>query len=98
MNQRKLPGMAKTPDIQATSQDASAVADFEQSMQALEQLVAKMEAGDMTLEQSLDAYSKGVSLYQRCQSALEQAELRVRQLSDPARPEPANPFADIDDD
>ncbi|MBN8715627.1 exodeoxyribonuclease VII small subunit [Thermomonas sp.] len=90
--------MAKTPDIQATSQDASAVADFEQSMQALEQLVAKMEAGDMTLEQSLDAYSKGVSLYQRCQSALEQAELRVRQLSDPARPEQANPFADIDDD
>ncbi|WP_240124898.1 exodeoxyribonuclease VII small subunit [Thermomonas alba] len=90
--------MTKTPDSLDPAQDASAVADFEKSMQALEQLVAQMEAGGMTLEQSLDAYTRGVSLYQRCQAALEQAELRVRQLSDPARPEQANPFADIDDD
>ncbi|TCT26102.1 exodeoxyribonuclease VII small subunit [Thermomonas haemolytica] len=88
--------MAKTPDTQAAPQDASAVADFEQSMQALEQLVAKMEAGDMTLEESLAAYERGVGLYRRCQSALEQAELRVRQLSDPARPEQANPFENDD--
>lgn len=106
MNRRKLPGMAKTsaprataqPTAQDKTQDASAVADFEQSMQALEQLVAKMEAGDMSLEESLAAYERGVSLYQRCQSALEQAELRVRQLSDPARPEQANPFETDDDD
>lgn len=99
--------MAKqTPDTQAHApetapgnpQEASAVTDFEQSMQALEALVAKMEAGEMSLEESLAAYERGVGLYRRCQSALEQAELRVRQLSDPARPEQASAFDAGDDD
>ena len=35
-------------------QDASPVADFEQSMQALEALVGRMEAGEMSLEESLE--------------------------------------------
>ena len=83
----------KTPDKDVPSP----VADFEQSMQALEDLVGKMEAGEMTLEESLAAYERGVGLYRRCQSALEQAELRVRLLSDPANPGEAKPF-DIGDD
>ena len=62
-------------------------------MQALEDLVGKMEAGEMTLEESLAAYERGVGLYRRCQTALEQAELRVRQLSDPAKPDDAQAFA-----
>ena len=76
--------------------DTSAVADFEQSMQALEDLVGRMEAGEMTLEESLAAYERGVGLYRRCQGALEQAELRIRLLADPAQPEQARPF-DADD-
>ena len=72
--------------------EASPVADFEQSMQALEDLVGKMESGDMTLEDSLAAYERGVGLYRRCQGALEQAELRVRLLSDPAKPDQARDF------
>jgi len=71
---------------------ASPVADFEASMQALEDLVGRMEAGDMSLEESLAAYERGVGLYRRCQDALEQAELRVRLLSDPANPDEARPF------
>ena len=77
---------------QPTAQDASPVADFEQSMQALEDLVARMETGEMTLEESLAAYERGVGLYRRCQGALEQAELRVRLLSDPGNPDEARPF------
>lgn len=73
-------------------QDSSPVADFEQSMQSLEDLVARMEAGEMTLEESLAAYERGVGLYRHCQAALEQAELRVRLLSDPANPDDARPF------
>ncbi|GHB97984.1 exodeoxyribonuclease VII small subunit [Thermomonas carbonis] len=73
-------------------QDTSPVADFEQSMQSLEDLVARMESGEMTLEESLAAYERGVGLYRSCQSALEQAELRVRLLSDPANPDDARPF------
>ena len=73
-------------------QDSSPVADFELSMQSLEDLVARMETGEMTLEESLAAYERGVGLYRHCQTALEQAELRVRLLSDPANPDDARPF------
>lgn len=72
--------------------ETSPVADFENSLDALEQLVEKMEHGDMSLEESLAAYERGVGLYRRCQQALEQAELRVRLLSDPADPSAAEPF------
>ena len=72
--------------------EASPVAHFEQSLDELEQLVGKMEHGEMSLEDSLAAYERGVGLYRRCQAALEQAELRVRLLSDPAAPGDAKPF------
>ncbi len=72
--------------------ETSPVADFEASLEALEQLVEQMERGEMSLEESLAAYERGVGLYRRCQSALEQAELRVRLLSDPADPATAEPF------
>lgn len=73
----------------------SPVSDFEQSLDALEQLVEKMEHGDLSLEASLAAYERGVGLYRRCQSALEHAELRVRLLSDPQDPASAEAFAPI---
>ena len=88
--------MAKKTTPDATSK-ASPVAHFEQSLDELEQLVGKMEHGEMSLEESLAAYERGVGLYRRCQSALEQAELRVRLLSDPANPGDAKPFDTNDD-
>ena len=83
--------MARKPAADP-SPSASPVADFEASLDQLEQLVGKMEQGDMTLEESLAAYERGVGLYRRCQSALEQAELRVRLLGDPDRPDRSEPF------
>jgi exodeoxyribonuclease VII small subunit len=68
------------------------VAQFESSLDELEQLVQKMEKGEMSLDDSLAAYERGVNLYRQCQGALEQAELRVRLLSDPADPDSAQPF------
>lgn len=82
--------MAKKP-----TPDASPVANFEQSLDELEQLVERMEHGNLSLEESLAAYERGVGLYRQCQSALEQAELRVRLLSDPAQPDNAEPFAPL---
>jgi len=76
---------AQTPD------SPSAVAQFENSLDELEQLVQKMERGDLSLDDSLAAYERGVGLYRRCQAALEQAELRVRLLADPAEGE-GQPF------
>ncbi len=74
---------------------ASPVSDFEQSLDALEQLVEKMEHGELSLEESLAAYERGVGLYRRCQSALEHAELRVRLLSDPQDPGTAQAFGPV---
>ncbi|HJW45881.1 MAG TPA: exodeoxyribonuclease VII small subunit [Lysobacter sp.] len=86
--------MARKPD--SDNPAASPVADFEQSLDALEQLVEQMERGEMSLEESLAAYERGVGLYRKCQTALEQAELRVRLLSDPQDPASAEPFASPD--
>ena len=71
----------------------SVVAGFERSLDELEQLVQRMEKGDQSLDESLAAYERGVSLYRQCQGALQQAELRVRLLSDLGDPDSAVPFA-----
>ena len=83
----------KTPDKDVPSP----VADFEHSLEALEQLVERMETGELSLEESLAAYERGVGLYRKCHTALEQAELRVRLLSDPQDPASAEPFDDSDE-
>ena len=83
--------MPRKPPAPETA-ETSPVADFEASLDALEQLVEKMEHGELSLEQSLAAYERGVGLYRRCQQALEQAELRVKLLSDPDNPASAEPF------
>ena len=53
---------------------------FEQSLAELEQLVQQMESGDMSLEQSLKAFEKGVKLTRECQKALTEAEQKVQIL------------------
>ncbi|MBI2398036.1 MAG: exodeoxyribonuclease VII small subunit [Xanthomonadales bacterium] len=63
--------------------ETSRVAEFEHSLDELEQLVARMEKGDLPLDESLAAFERGVGLYRQCRSALDQAELRVRQIIDP---------------
>ena len=68
------------------------VAQFEQSLDELEQLVAKMEQGDLGLDDSLKSFERGISLYRECQTALEQAELRVKQLTDPSDPAAARDY------
>jgi len=72
--------------------DASQIAEFEKSLDELEQLVARMEHGEQSLEESLKSYERGIELYRNCQGALEQAELRVKLLSDPLTPDDAEDF------
>ena len=54
--------------------------DFEASLGQLEKLVAQMEGGDLTLEQSLSAFEDGVKLTRECQKALAEAEQKVQIL------------------
>lgn len=55
--------------------------DFEASLKELEELVAKMEGGTLSLEESLAAFERGVKLTRDCQSALRTAEMRVKALT-----------------
>lgn len=60
------------------SQDSSV--DFEKSLSQLEKLVEEMESGELTLEESLLAFEKGVALARNCKEALSRAEERIAQL------------------
>lgn len=53
---------------------------FEQSLVKLENLVEKMEAGELTLEDSLTTFEEGIRLTRECQQALSQAEQKVKIL------------------
>jgi exodeoxyribonuclease VII small subunit len=61
---------------------------FEQAFAELEQAVHKLEAGGLTLEESLALFERGQALAAHCNAQLDQAELKVRQLS----PEGVIPF------
>ena len=56
------------------------IIDFEESLKQLEDIVNKMEQGQLTLEQSLGAFEQGVQLTRQCQNTLKQAEQRVSKL------------------
>jgi exodeoxyribonuclease VII small subunit len=72
--------------------DASPVAAFEQSLDELEKLVASMEQGHLSLDESLKAFERGIALFRQCQGALSEAEQRVQLLLDPERPDEARPL------
>ena len=55
--------------------------DFEKALAELEQLVETMEKGDLTLEESLKQFERGVTLTRACQQALAEAEQKVRILT-----------------
>lgn len=54
--------------------------DFEEALETLEGLVNAMEAGDLSLEDSLRAFEQGIRLTRECQGALEKAEQKVQLL------------------
>ena len=54
--------------------------DFEQALEDLEALVSSMEAGELSLEDSLQAFEKGIKLTRKCQAALKRAEQKVQVL------------------
>jgi exodeoxyribonuclease VII small subunit len=65
---------------------------FEKSLQELEQLVEKMEQGDLSLEESLQYFEKGVTLSRACQQALKEAEQKVEILMQKNSQEDVMPF------
>jgi exodeoxyribonuclease VII small subunit len=54
--------------------------DFEKKLARLEEIVAKMEVGDLSLEDSLKSFEEGVKLSRECTSQLTLAEQKVKVL------------------
>ncbi|PJF21342.1 MAG: exodeoxyribonuclease VII small subunit, partial [Phototrophicales bacterium] len=48
----------------------------------LDEIVSKLESGELTLEESVTLFERGRKLAEHCQAILDQAELRVNQLND----------------
>jgi exodeoxyribonuclease VII small subunit len=53
---------------------------FEQALAELEKIVARMESGDLSLEQALAAHKRGLELARSCQQRLENAQQQVKVL------------------
>ena len=53
---------------------------FETSLAELEQIVGKLESGDLPLEQSLELFEKGIKLSRECRTRLTNAERRIEIL------------------
>lgn len=81
-----------------TSKTEAETPSFEQAMQELEALVERMEKGDLTLEESLKDFERGVALTRICQNALRDAEQKVQLLTRQAGSETLVPFDEEDAD
>ncbi len=67
---------------------------FEDSLEELEQLVEQMEQGDLSLEESLKSFERGVKLTSTCQKALQEAEQKVQILLEKNGKKTLEPFDD----
>jgi len=63
-----------------TTDDTPGLGSFEASVTELENLVEALETGEVSLEEALSKFERGVTLARQCQTMLKSAELRVDQL------------------
>ena len=54
--------------------------NFESALSDLESIVEELESGDLSLENSLKSFEKGIKLTRQCQEQLSKAELQVKKL------------------
>jgi exodeoxyribonuclease VII small subunit len=66
--------------------------DFEAALEELEALVARMEEGDLPLEEALRQFERGIRLTRDCQRALREAEQKVDLLVEQAGDSETTPF------
>ncbi len=65
---------------------------FEEALAELEQLVEVMESGDLSLEESLKSFERGIALTRHCQESLQAAEQKVTMLTTPSADAETEPF------
>jgi exodeoxyribonuclease VII small subunit len=83
------------PDVaKKTERKQDGTPDFEQSLQELETVVARLEQGDLPLEESLKQFERGIALTRACQQALKSAEQKVQILIEENGKTDTRAFAD----
>ena len=70
---------------------------FEQSFLKLQDVVQKLSEGNLTLQEALAAFEEGMVLADRCSRMLDEAELRVKQVSEHAMRAGSASLVDIDE-
>jgi exodeoxyribonuclease VII small subunit len=75
------------------SQTSDKLPDFEKALAELEELVNKLESGELSLDDSLSQFKRGVELTRQCQLVLDQAQQSVEKLLNPDEESSAENFA-----
>lgn len=85
--------MAKKNTAPATTAEPI---NFEDALKALETLVARMEQGDLPLEESLACFERGIALTRTCQQSLKSAEQKIQMLVEKDGRAELQPFTSAD--
>ena len=75
---RKVGSMPSSP--RSRKNDGMAEAKFEEALAKLEEIVRKMEQGELTLDESLTSFEEGIRLARLCAGKLDEAERRIEIL------------------
>ncbi len=78
------------------NEKSSQEASFEQALSELENLVEQLESGELSLDQSLQQFKRGVELTRHCQGILKQAQQVVEQLIEANDESSAAPYQSSD--
>ena len=69
--------------------------NFEKALEELEGIVEDLESGDLSLENSLKSFEKGIKLARQCQEQLSKAELQVQKLTEENGELKTTPLKDV---
>jgi exodeoxyribonuclease VII small subunit len=75
-----LAGIAAKPAVMSDPAPAIDEMSFEQALKALEDVVRRLEGGDVPLEESIGLYERGEALRQHCQARLDAAQARIEKI------------------
>ncbi|HZG55379.1 exodeoxyribonuclease VII small subunit [Paenibacillus sp.] len=75
------------------TKDAGATIGFEEAMEKLETIVAKLESGDVPLEQAIELFQEGMTLSRICSQKLETVERKIEMLLEEDGQTVKKPFA-----
>ena len=54
---------------------------FEDALEELKQIVAKLEGGEGKLDQAIEAYQRGAALKRHCEAKLREAQAKIEKIS-----------------